>query len=80
MDPSWLSALVALATLLVMLIGALIGKLSSLSKELADYKTHVAENFATKDEVKDLAERVERQIENGFNRMFEILKNKRDAA
>ncbi|EGR0802243.1 hypothetical protein KS876_001069 [Vibrio parahaemolyticus] len=79
MDPTWLSALVALATLLVMLIGALIGKLFSLSKELADYKTHVAENFATKDEVKDLAERVERQIENGFNRMFDMLKQ-RDAA
>lgn len=42
MDPTWLSALVALATLLVMLTGALISKLFSLSKELAEYQTHVA--------------------------------------
>ncbi|GAK14848.1 hypothetical protein JCM19053_4719 [Vibrio sp. JCM 19053] len=48
MDPTWLSALVALATLLVMLTGALISKLFSLSKELAEYKTHVAEYYAKK--------------------------------
>ncbi|MBJ2147545.1 hypothetical protein JC606_14310 [Vibrio sp. IB15] len=78
MDPTWLSALVALATLLVMLTGALIGKLFSLSKELADYKTHVAENYATKEEVKDGFERLERQLETGLTRIYESLK--REAA
>lgn len=78
MDPTWLSALVALATLLVMLIGALIGKLFSLSKELADYKTHVAESYATKEEVKDGFERLERQLETGLTRIYESLK--REAA
>ncbi|ABU72944.1 MULTISPECIES: hypothetical protein [Vibrio] len=78
MDPTWLSALVALATLLVMLTGALIGKLFSLSKELADYKTHVAESYATKEEVKDGFERLERQLETGLTRIYETLK--REAA
>ncbi|EGQ8300075.1 MULTISPECIES: hypothetical protein [Vibrio] len=78
MDPTWLSALVALATLLVMLTGALIGKLFSLSKELADYKTHVAESYATKEEVKDGFERLERQLETGLTRIYESLK--REAA
>jgi len=79
MDPSWMSALVALVTLLTVLIGGLIGFLFRLSKELLNYKTHVAETFATKNEVKDLAERVERQIENGFDRMIKTL-NQREAA
>lgn len=78
MDPTWLSALIALATLLVMLTGALIGKLFSLSKELADYKTHVAESYATKEEVKDGFERLERQLETGLTRIYESLK--REAA
>ncbi|EJG1733782.1 hypothetical protein AB4289_15355 [Vibrio cyclitrophicus] len=78
MDPTWLSALVALATLLVMLTGALIGKLFSLTKELADYKTHVAENFATKEEVRDGFERLERQLETGLTRIYDTLK--REAA
>ncbi|MEZ9424740.1 hypothetical protein ACMAZD_11540 [Vibrio sp. nBUS_14] len=78
MDPTWLSALVALATLLVLLTGALIGKLFSLSKELADYKTHVAESYATKEEVKDGFERLERQLETGLTRIYESLK--REAA
>ncbi|MEZ8372807.1 hypothetical protein AB4240_17440 [Vibrio splendidus] len=78
MDPTWLSALVALATLLVMLIGALISKLFSLTKELADYKTHVAEYYATKEEVKDGFERLERQLETGLTRIYDTLK--REAA
>ena len=61
-----------------MLTGALIGKLFSLSKELADYKTHVAESYATKEEVKDGFERLERQLETGLTRIYETLK--REAA
>ncbi|MUK40999.1 hypothetical protein GNP61_05435 [Aliivibrio fischeri] len=79
MDASWLNALIAAATLLTLLLTALITKFFALSKELSDLKTHVAETYATKDEVKDVIERVERQIETGFNRIYETL-NKRDAA
>jgi len=77
MDANWLSALVALATLLVVLTSMLIGYLFKLSKELSNYKTHVAESYVTKDEFKDHAERLERQMESGFNRLYETL-NRRD--
>lgn len=78
MDASWTNTLVGVLSLLSVLLGALIAKYLSVTKELSDFKTHVAENYATKDEVKDVIERVERQIEIGFNRIYEIL-NKRDA-
>ena len=77
MDANWLSALVALATLLVVLTSMLIGYLFKLSKELSNYKTHVAESYVTKDEFKDHAERLERQMESGFNRLYETL-NRRE--
>ena len=77
MDASWTNTLVGVLSLLSVLLGALIAKYLSVTKELSDFKTHVAENYATKDEVKDVIERVERQIEIGFNRIYEIL-NKRD--
>ncbi|MBP3140136.1 hypothetical protein ACTFQF_15985 [Aliivibrio fischeri] len=76
MDASWTNALIGALSLLTVLLGALIAKFFSVTKELSDFKTHVAENYATKDEVKDAIERVERQIEIGFNRLYEIL-NKR---
>jgi len=79
LDPAWVNALIAAAMLLTVLLTALVTKFFSVTKELAEFKTHVAENYATKDEVKDLAERVERQIETGFNRIYETL-NRRDVA
>lgn len=80
MDPNWLNALVALATLLVVLTSMLIGYFFKLSKELSNYKTHVAEKYATKNEAKDSTERLEQQMQIGFNRIYDILNNKRDAA
>lgn len=76
MDAGWLNALVTLATLLVVLTSMLIGYLFKLSKELSNYKTHVAESYATKDEFKDHAERLERQMETGFNRLYDTLKRR----
>lgn len=76
MSPEWISALVALAVFIFMLVGALINKIGSVGSDVANLKTHVAENYATKDEMKDLAQRVERQIETGFDRMIEILKKR----
>jgi len=73
MDPTWINALVGIASLLVVLTSMLIGYFFKLSKELSNYKTHVAETYATKDEFKDHAERLERQMENGFNRLYETL-------
>ena len=79
MEASWLNALVALATFLTLLLSLLIGYLFRVTKELQEYKIYVARNHATKEELKDLGERVERQIEAGFKQMINFL-NKRDAA
>jgi hypothetical protein len=79
MDPNWLNALVALATFLTLLTSILIGYLFRLSKELSNYKTHVAEKYVTKPEMKDLTERLERQMQKGFDRIYNVLNNKRDA-
>lgn len=77
MDASWLSALVALAALLVAIVGMLAGHFFKLSNALSSHKTHVAENYVTKDEFKAHAERLERQMETGFNRIYDSL-NKRE--
>ncbi|WP_375750949.1 hypothetical protein [Vibrio sp. HN007] len=79
MDANWVNALIGLASFLTLLLSLLIGYLFRLSKEVSEYKTYVAKHHATKEELKDLAIRLERQIETGFNRIYETL-NKRDAA
>lgn len=80
MDPNWLNALVALVTLLVVLTSIAIRNHFKLSKELSDYKTHVAESYSKKDEVTELGKRLEQQMQKGFDRLYETLNNKRDAA
>ncbi len=80
MDPNWLNALIALASFLTLLTSLLIGYLFRLSKELSSYKIHVAETYVTKLEMKDLTERLERQMQIGFNRIYDILNNKRNVA
>ncbi|GLR75988.1 hypothetical protein [Aliivibrio sifiae] len=76
MDPSWVNAFVAIASFLTLLLTALITKLFSMTKELSDLKIHVAERYATKPEVKDLAERVERQIQTGFDQIYKLLEKR----
>lgn len=85
MDPNWLTALVALSSLFVVLTSALFGFFFKISKELsehktdvADYKAHVAEFYSKKGELIELSERIERQMNIGFNRIYDILNKKRD--
>lgn len=73
MDATLISALAGVAMVIVVLFSTLIAKFFAQSKEIAELKTHVAENYATKDEFKDHAERLERQMETGFNRLYETL-------
>lgn len=41
--------------------------------ELSNHKTHVAENYATKDDVKELGDRMERQMSQGFENLKQLL-------
>jgi hypothetical protein len=43
--------------------------------ELNDHKTHVAETYATKNDVKELGDRMERQFTKSFDNLKEFLAN-----
>ncbi|MGL6026805.1 MAG: hypothetical protein ACRC0U_06910 [Vibrio sp.] len=74
-EPGWVNAVLAFGTFITLILSLLIGYLSRLSKELGEYKTHVAETYATKDDVKELGERIERGISKEFDRFHSLLKN-----
>lgn len=80
MDAAFISALAAVCMIFIILFAALIAKFFAQSKEISELKTHVAENYATKDESKAHAERLERQMEVGFNRLYDALKNREKVA
>ncbi|SGY96150.1 hypothetical protein [Moritella viscosa] len=70
---SWVAAIVAIVMLVVVVSGAVITWLSKVSADLAEHKTHVAETYATKDDVKELGDRVERNMDSGFDRIYNLL-------
>lgn len=51
----------------------------STAKELSEHKTHVAETYATKDDVKELGDRMERSMANGFEQIKELINNRNAA-
>lgn len=75
----WVAAVAAVIMIVIVVGGGLIKWLSKVAADLADHKTHVAENYATKDDVKEFGERVERNMNSGFDRIYNLLKGK-DAA
>ena len=74
-----MAALAAVGMLIAVVVGAVITRLPAVSKDLAEHKTHVAETYATKDDVKELGDRMERNMASGFDRIYNLLKG-RDAA
>ncbi|BDU38742.1 hypothetical protein [Vibrio nigripulchritudo] len=78
-DPNWLNAAIAFCTFVTLILSLLIGYLFRLSKELGEHKTHVAETYATKDDVKELGDRIERSMVKEFDRIHALLQG-RDAA
>jgi len=48
------------------------------AKELSDHKTHVAETYATKTDFDKLTERMERQLQNGFDTLERLLTKSKD--
>ena len=75
----WVAALAAVGMLIAVVVGAVITRLGAVSKDLAEHKTHVAETYATKDDVKELGDRMERNMATGFDRIYNLIKGK-DAA
>ena len=65
-------------TVLIPILVSLFNTQKHQAKELSDHKTHVAETYATKDDMKDLGDRIERQMKDGFNNLKELLINRKD--
>ncbi|MGS0824833.1 hypothetical protein ACVBIO_03395 [Shewanella sp. 0m-8] len=65
-------------TILVPLLASIFNSQKNTAKELSDHKTHVAENYATKDDVKDLGDRIERQMKDGFTNLKDFFNNRKN--
>ena len=79
---TWVMVVIAFISLVLGVLVPLFISLSnahkSTAKELSDHKTHVAESYATKDDVKDLGDRMERQMKDGFNNLKDLLTTNKD--
>ena len=72
-----LAALSLLVTIFIPLIGALYRANLSTERQLSAHKTHVAETHPTKNDIKDLADRVDRQMKNGFEQLEKLITKNR---
>jgi hypothetical protein len=76
---NWLLVGIGLASLVLAIVGPLVAYLNSVAtktrNELNDHKTHVAETYATKNDVKELGDRMERQFTKSFDNLKEFLAN-----
>ena len=78
---NWLLVVISFIALVLTVVVPLVAYLNNVAtkarNELSDHKTHVAENYATKDDVKDLGDRMERQMKSGFENLKQFLNNRR---
>lgn len=78
----WLLVLIGFIGLVMTVVIPLIAYLNSVAHntraELSNHKTHVAENYATKHDVKELGDRMERQMEKGFENLKQFLTNRKE--
>jgi hypothetical protein len=73
-----IAAVGLIITIALPLIAYLNGVATKARNELSDHKTHVAENYATKDDVKELGDRMERQMSQGFENLKQLLSNRKN--
>lgn len=78
---NWLLVVISFIALVLTVVVPLVAYLNNVAtkarNELSDHKTHVAENYATKDDVKDLGDRMERQMKSGFENLKQFLTTRR---
>lgn len=72
-----LSAIAIVLAIVIPLVAYLNNVATKARTEISEHKTHVAENYATKDDVKDLGDRMERQMKSGFENLKLFLTNRR---
>ncbi|MCK8124633.1 hypothetical protein MTF66_19765 [Pseudoalteromonas sp. 2CM39R] len=80
---NWILVIIGIVSLILTVVIPIIVYLFSSNaatrQELAQHKTHVAEYYATKDDVKDLGDRMERQMKQGFEQLKELLNSRNTA-
>jgi hypothetical protein len=73
----WLGLAIAAVGLLIgalsPVLTSLFGKISRQQIDMANHRAHVAENYATKAEMTEGINRLEKRIDSGFNRLDEKL-------
>lgn len=76
---NWLLVVIGIVSLVIAIVVPLIAYLNGVANktrsELSDHKTHVAETYATKNDVKDLGDRMESQMKSGFQNLKDFLLN-----
>ncbi|MEH6729724.1 MAG: hypothetical protein V7726_03910 [Pseudoalteromonas distincta] len=74
---SWLTVAIGFVALVATIATPLIAyfnrSINQTNEKLSDHKTHVAETYATKSDVKELGDRMERQMEKGFESIEKLL-------
>ncbi|WP_350603797.1 hypothetical protein [Pseudoalteromonas sp. SMN1298-MNA-CIBAN-0114] len=78
----WIMVAISTAALILSVLVPIIVAISrankDTAKELSDHKTHVAETYATKTDFDKLTERMERQLQNGFDTLERLLTKSKD--
>lgn len=78
----WIMVAISTAALILSVLVPIIMALNrankDTAKELSDHKTHVAETYATKTDFDKLTERMERQLQNGFDTLERLLTKSKD--
>ncbi len=83
---NWMLVGIGLLTVALLIVVPLVASLYSsqkaTEKELSKHQIHVAETYATKHDVKELGDRMERQMKDGFENLKQLLTNRntKDAA
>ena len=77
----WLLVIIGVCGLFISVVVPLIAYLNNLahktSAELNTHKIHVAETYATKNDVKEIGDRMERQIAHSFENLKDLLNDRR---
>jgi sensor histidine kinase regulating citrate/malate metabolism len=76
---NWILVVIGLVSLVLTIVVPLVAYFNNATNktrnELSDHKTHVAETYATKHDVKEVGDRMERQMSAGFDNLKELLIN-----
>ena len=79
---NWILIAIGMVGLMLTIALPLVAYLNSVASkarhEISTHKTHVAENYATKDDVKDLGDRMERQMIQGFDNLEKLLSKRKN--